>query len=162
MKRFWIVGLVSLLALGIVGFGIAHPYFSRSQQNLPMMGSGYANWHMPMMGHEGGNWNTHMMGHGLNTSWHMPMMDADNCWGNWAGHGWHGTTEPLTETENLTAEQAETVVQNYVQSTRNPNLKVGKVTETDTNFEVEIVTKDDSLVDKIVVDKRTGWTRSIY
>jgi hypothetical protein len=27
---------------------------------------------------------------------------------------------------------------------------------------VEIVTKNNSLVDKILVDKRTGWMRSIY
>jgi hypothetical protein len=157
MKRFWVIGLVSLLALGVVGFSLAH-----SQWGSSMLGRGHTNWHTPMMGHRDGNWKTHMLGRGLSTNWHMPMMDANDCWGNRAYHGWHGTTEPLTETEILTEEQAKTAVQNYTKATRNPNLKVGKVTETDTNFEVEIVTKDNSLVDKIVVDRRTGWTRSIY
>jgi hypothetical protein len=157
MKRFWVIGLVSLLALGVVGFSLAH-----SQWGSSMLGRGHTNWHNPMMRHGDSNGNKHMMGRGWNNNRHMPMMDADDCWGNRAYHGWHGTTESLTETEILTAEQAKTTVQNYTKATRNPNLKVGKVTETDTDFEVEIVTKDDSLVDKIRVDKRTSWTRSIY
>jgi hypothetical protein len=53
-------------------------------------------------------------------------------------------------------------LENYVQSTRNPNLKLGKITDKDQYFEAEIVTKDNSLVDKILVDKQTGWMRSIY
>lgn len=47
-------------------------------------------------------------------------------------------------------------------ATRNPNLKVGKVTDRDTYFEVEILTKEDSFADKLAVDKNTGWMRSIY
>ncbi len=47
-------------------------------------------------------------------------------------------------------------------STRNPNLKIGKITEKDTGFEAEILTKNDDLVDKVLVDKNTGWMRSIY
>ena len=29
-------------------------------------------------------------------------------------------------------------------------------------YEAPIVTKDGSLVEKILVDKRTGWLRSVY
>ena len=160
MKRFWVIGLVSLLALGVIGFAIAQPYFSRSQWNTPMMG-GYGNWNMPMMGHGYGNWGMQMMGmmgHGQHGNWNTPMMGPGGCpmAGNWAYRGSYGTTIPITE------EQATTIVQNYILSTGNPNLKVGKVKETEADFEVEIVTKDDSLVDTILVDKRTGWTRSIY
>ncbi len=57
---------------------------------------------------------------------------------------------------------AKAVLENYLQSTRNPNLKLGKITEKGNYFEAEILTKEDSLVDKIVVDKFTGWMRSIY
>jgi len=53
-------------------------------------------------------------------------------------------------------------LENYVQSTRNPNLKVGKITAKETSFEAEILTKDNALVDKILIDKNTGWMRSIY
>ncbi len=44
----------------------------------------------------------------------------------------------------------------------NPNLKVGKVREKDGAYEVEIVTKEGSLVDKLQVNKQTGWFRSTY
>jgi hypothetical protein len=57
---------------------------------------------------------------------------------------------------------AKALVENYLQSTRNPNLKLGKIEDKGYAFEAEIETKDSSLVDKILVDKRTGWMRSIY
>jgi len=54
------------------------------------------------------------------------------------------------------------MLENYLRSTRNPNLKLGKIKEQDTHFEAEIVTKDGSPVDKILVDKHAGWMRSMY
>lgn len=59
-------------------------------------------------------------------------------------------------------DEAESMVENYLRSSRNPNLKVGEVKEEDDHYEVNIVTKDGSLVDKFMVDKSTGWMRSIY
>ena len=53
-------------------------------------------------------------------------------------------------------------MENYLTNMRNPNLKLGKIKDTGTAFEAEIVTKDNSMVDKIVVDKITGWMRSGY
>ncbi len=57
---------------------------------------------------------------------------------------------------------AKTILENYLASMRNPNLKLGKIKEQGNYFEAEILTKEGSLVDKIVVDKFTGWMRSIY
>jgi hypothetical protein len=57
----------------------------------------------------------------------------------------------------LQEDGARTVIENYLQSTRNPNLKLGKITEQGDAFEAENVTKDGSLVDKLLVDKSTGW-----
>ncbi|MFZ0611897.1 MAG: periplasmic heavy metal sensor [Desulfobacterales bacterium] len=57
----------------------------------------------------------------------------------------------------LNEDGARKAVENYLQSTRNPNLKLGKVTEKGDAFEADIVTKDGSLVDKLLVDKSTGW-----
>jgi hypothetical protein len=62
----------------------------------------------------------------------------------------------------LKEEEVKAMLEHYVQSTRNPNLKVGKITEKDTYFEGEILTKDNALVDKILVNKDTGWMRSEY
>jgi len=57
----------------------------------------------------------------------------------------------------LKEDGARAVVENYLKSTRNPNLILGKITEQGDAFEAEIVTKEGSLVDKLLVDKSTGW-----
>jgi hypothetical protein len=62
----------------------------------------------------------------------------------------------------LDKEDAKAIMESYLHSTRNPNLKLGKITEKGNAYEAEIMTKDGSLVDKIMVDKYTGWMRSIY
>jgi hypothetical protein len=66
------------------------------------------------------------------------------------------------ESKPLAEKDVRAMLENYVQSTRNPNLKLGKIAEKDHYFEAEILTKDNALVDKILVDKQTGWMRSIY
>ena len=58
--------------------------------------------------------------------------------------------------------QAEAMVKNYLRSTSNPNLKLGTITDQGSSFEADILTKDNSLVDKILVDKDTGAMRSAY
>ena len=57
---------------------------------------------------------------------------------------------------------ARAILENYLTSMRNPNLKLGKISEKDYYFEAEILTNENSLVDKIIVDKFTGWMRSVY
>ena len=64
--------------------------------------------------------------------------------------------KPMDENE------AKSLLENYLQSTRNPNLKLGKIEDKENTYEAEILTKDGSLVDKVIVDKRTGWMRSEY
>jgi hypothetical protein len=54
------------------------------------------------------------------------------------------------------------LLQDYLESTRNPNLELGKIEDKGSAFEAEIRTKDGSLVDKILVDKRTGRMHSLY
>jgi hypothetical protein len=59
--------------------------------------------------------------------------------------------------------EARREVENYLQSTRNPNLKLGEIKDEGSHFEADIVTKKGhSLVDKIYVDKETGAMRSVY
>lgn len=97
-----------------------------------MMGSG-------MMGHHG------MMGQSM--TGHHGMMGR--------GYG-KETVKPFTKDE------VEIIVKNYLIFTRNPNLKLGNITEKEDYFEAEIITKEKSLVDKLLVDKYTGWFRSAY
>ena len=62
----------------------------------------------------------------------------------------------------LEEKDVKAILENYLRSARNPNLKLGKITEKDNYFEAEILTKDNSLVDKIIVDRYMGWMRSVY
>ncbi len=62
----------------------------------------------------------------------------------------------------LEEKDARAILQNYLQSMRNPNLKLGKIKDIGIAFEAEILTKDDSLVDEIHVDKNTGSMHSAY
>ncbi len=62
----------------------------------------------------------------------------------------------------ITKDEATTILQNHLKWTRNPNLKLGKITEKEKGFEAEIVTKDNSLVNKIFIDKETGRTKPVY
>jgi hypothetical protein len=62
----------------------------------------------------------------------------------------------------LEEKDAKTILENYLKSTRNPNLKLGKIEDKGNAFEGEILTQKGSLVDEILVDKNTGWIRSVY
>jgi zinc resistance-associated protein len=87
--------------------------------------------------------------------------------GNDAGRGreWMGGSPGERESSRgpgrmqtpLKEDDARSVVERYLTSTGNPNLKLGKITEREDVFEAQIVTKDNSLVDKLLIDKSTGW-----
>ena len=62
----------------------------------------------------------------------------------------------------LSKDQVQEEVDNYLKSTRNPNLEIGNIEEKGNDYEVDIQTKGGSLVDKLLVDKDTGWMRSAY
>ena len=96
--------------------------------------------------------------------------------GRWNDGVWHDgsrlwATIPTTQYQQpqyqqpqkpLEEKDAKETLENYIKNMRNPNLKLGKIKDAGNTFEAEIVTKDNSLVDKIVVDKMTGWMRSAY
>ena len=72
------------------------------------------------------------------------------------GRQYQQTQKPLNRN------QAKQKVENYLNSMRNPNLKLGKIEEKDNGYQVNIETRGGSLVDKILVDKNTGRMRSVY
>ncbi len=53
------------------------------------------------------------------------------------------------------------MLENYVNYRKNPNLKVGEVSDKGDVFEATVVTKDGALVEKIQVNKKTGWFRNV-
>src|SRR4030042_1682014 len=76
----------------------------------------------------------------------------------WGDQGYGPQNQPLEKP--LQKKDAEAMVENYIQSLHNPDLKLGKMTDTDTSFEAEILGKNKVVLDTIIVDKNTGWTRS--
>jgi hypothetical protein len=82
------------------------------------------------------------------------------------GYGWQygpGYGPQYEEPQKpLDKDQVKEEVENYLKSTRNPNLQIGKIEEKENDYEVDVETKDGSLVDKILVSKDTGWMRSAY
>ncbi len=81
--------------------------------------------------------------------WHCPMMQYMMGYQSYRDY----QNEPLTKND------AQRVGEDYLLNWNNPNLKLGKIKETEHEFEIEIVTKDNSLVEKLLLDKHTGWLR---
>jgi len=118
-----------------------------------MMGRGYGMGSGTMMG-QGSGMGPGMMGRGYGMG--SGYGRGPGSMGKAPEQGEIGPGAGRLETP-LKEDGARTVVENYLQSTRNPNLKLGKITEQGDAFEAEIVTKDGSLVDKLLVEKSTGW-----
>jgi len=83
------------------------------------------------------------------------------------GYGYGQPNQPYPYAQQqpqkpIDQDQAKAMVENYLKSTGNPNLKLGDIKDEGRYFEADVVTKDDSLVDKILVDKDTGAMRSAY
>ncbi|KWT76401.1 hypothetical protein ASN18_3140 [Candidatus Magnetominusculus xianensis] len=68
--------------------------------------------------------------------------------------GWYGAKKQIR-----TAQQAKKLVEEYYV---NEDITIGKVAERQFFFEVDINDKNNSLIDVVIVDKRTGRIRSIY
>jgi hypothetical protein len=169
-----------LMDRGRMGFGMMGPkgyggcpnypspgYGSGYEMGPGMMGPGYrmgpGMMGPGMMGP--GMMGSGMMGSGMMGSGVMGsgVMGSDR--GRGMMPGWPGYDDPEHNRQGkgpLEEKDAGTIVANYIKSTRNPNLETGKVKDVGEAFEVEIVTKDKSLVDKVLVDKRSGWIRSTY
>lgn len=77
-------------------------------------------------------------------------------WGR-GQYGPYGNQEPM---QPLSKNSARDLAENYVAG--NPNLKIGDVVEEDNAYIASIVTKDGSLVEKLIIDKRSGWMRRAY
>ncbi len=82
--------------------------------------------------------------------------------GGYYGYGMgrgYGRQFPSTG-KPMGAKEAEAIMKDYLKSSRNPNLKLGKIKDAGGAFEAEILTKKNDLVDRILIDKATGDIRS--
>jgi hypothetical protein len=112
-----------------------------------------------------------MMGYGMGSGMMGPNYGMGNgMMGRGYGMG-NGTMRPnygynqqyRQPRKPINEKDARGIVENYLNSTRNPNLKLGKIKDEGSAFEVDIVTKSDgTLVDRLLVSKGTGRLRSAY
>jgi hypothetical protein len=131
-----------------------------------MMGPGYGYGMGPGMMGQGGGWGPgygpqQQQGWGPGYGMGPGMMGPGYGYGM-MGPGYGYGPQSQQPAKPLEKSDVETMVKNYLASTRNPNLKLGKIEDKGNTFEADIVTKDNALVDKILVDKTTGWMRSAY
>ncbi len=172
MKRLFLAGMV-IMVLGLFsGFALSHQHgehqgtMSQNQQemqNETTKQKSEGEWICPWCGRKT------YMGHGMSRMRHE---------GSQMGHGaMHESEQMGPNTMNRGKEhyrshmkgkghmrptnkdEVKMLLDHYIS---NPNLKVGQITEKDEVFEARIVTKDNSLVEKVIVDKETGWMKKKY
>lgn len=130
---------------GMGGYGMMGP----GMMGQGMMGHGYAPQgdEMPMMGPGGRD---HGMGQGMG-----PGM------GQGMGQGMGpGMMQPAPQV--LSADDVKTMLERRLAWQGNPHVKLGKVEEKDDDtILAEVVTQDGSLVQRLEVDRHSGWTRMV-
>ena len=146
-------GLALPLALALTLYGTD----ASAHMGYGPMGYGYYGMGPGMMG----GWSGYctgpgMMGYGYGMGPGMMGYGYGPQYGRPYAPQYQSPQKPLNEN------QAKEMVENYLRSTANPNLKLGKIEDKGSAFEANVVTKNGSLVDKILVDKDTGWMHSEY
>jgi hypothetical protein len=121
-----------------------------AQMGLGMMGPGYDSWNGMGSGMMGGG----MMGRGMGPGTIGPGYRDE--------YGPQYSPQYRQPQKQLEKNDARAILENYLNSKRNPNLKLGKIEDKGNAFEAEILTKNDSLVDRILVDKNNGEMHSAY
>ncbi len=89
-----------------------------------------------------------------------PAERGPNCSRPYGGYcrgprwGWYGAKQPVT-----TQEEARKHLEKYFADGK---VTIGSITERSSYFEAEIKDKDNKVVDRVIIDKRSGRIRSIY
>lgn len=67
---------------------------------------------------------------------------------------WYGAPQPV-----VSALEAQRLLQNYFEA---PDYSVSGITEQKWGFRAEILDKNGKIIDKVMIDKRSGRIRSVY
>jgi hypothetical protein len=116
-------------------------------------------WHLVLFEHAS------RMGHGYGYSRGAGMMGGYGYGmgpGMMGGYGYGYGRQSQSPSQPIDAKEAEAIIKDYLKSTRNPNLKLGKIKDAGGAFEAEILTNNNDLVDRLLIDKETGFIRSAY
>jgi hypothetical protein len=77
------------------------------------------------------------------------------------GHGYGSVSKVTGPDKPLNGNEAKTTFENYIKSTGNPDLRLGRIEDIGVSFKGEILNKDNSVVDEILLNKKTGTMRSV-
>ena len=153
MSRKTIMVAVLSLSLLVVGAGLVQAHGGRSGGGYGAYGQGYGcdgprgSYGQGMMGYGQGQG---MMGYGMRG--HMGWDGDDRGRGFYRG-----------ERSNADVSQDEAKAMIELRVSRNPYLKVGKVTANDDGFEIQVVTKKGGdLVNRLQIEKSTGRIFPIF
>lgn len=106
-----------------------------------------------MRGWREGNGPGMMRGYGYG---HGPGM----MWGYGYGPGYDRSDAQEKKDLNLTTDDVKTRMERWLARRDNPRLKLGEVKEKDADLiTADVVTKDNSLVDRFIIDRHTGLVR---
>lgn len=153
MKRYPLKGFMVIMVLGMLLLPSSGET-RRGMRGMMSCGDGSCGWYCPYCGRYMGSGMMAYQG-GLCMGPGMMGYRGGMC----VGPGYSPYQLP---TESVDEEKSKDLVEDYLQYGRNPNLKIGEVKDKGSDFEVCVVTKDGSLVDKILINKNTGWMRSTY
>ena len=140
MKKLILCGLVGALAL----------LLAQSPQPVQAMDSGM----MDIGGYGGYDMGPGMMHYGDSRCYGMgPGM---------RGQGYENEPYYPRNQKYLSRKTAARILKDYLNSRHNPNLKLGEIKDEGSFFEADLLTGDNSLVDRLIVNKDTGRLRSAY
>lgn len=163
MKRTIITAIAAAAVIATVAGGAAYAHGSGQGMGQGMMGQGMMGQGHGMMGGQG-----HGMGQGYGMGQGHGMMDGQgHGQGHGMGYGMMGQGgssdcpgQQASLDKELTTGDVKAMMEKRLTWQGNPNLKVGKVVEKDSDtITATIVTKDDSLVRTYEFDRKTGRQR---
>ncbi|MFO7803725.1 MAG: hypothetical protein R6V55_15695 [Desulfovermiculus sp.] len=154
MRKAFFTATVALVIMVSAGMVLAQQQ-GYGQGYAPQQGQG---WYCPWSGQGMGPGMMHR-GQGMMHGWQGQGMGPGMMHGQW-GRGQYGPNAGQQQMQPLDQNGARELAQNYAAG--NPNLKIGEVTEQDGSFEATIVTTDGSLVERLLIDKQTGWMKRAF
>ncbi len=126
---------------------------------------GQGQWNCPTFGqvNQTGSGPTENQGQGYGPGYHMRGWGGGNGPGMMQGYGPGYDRRADTQRNqslNLSIDDVKSRMERWLARRDNPRLKLGEVKENDADtITADIVTKDNSLVDRFIVDRHTGFVR---
>lgn len=164
MRKRTVIGTGVVVALVGALLSYQSPASAHGTGGWGMTGGYGPGHHMGMMGgygpgsHMGFGSGQHM---GYGPDHHMGYGPGHNMGAGGAGWNCLNLSGGFAQGDlNLSADDVKARMERWLAWRGNPRLKVGDVKEKDdTTITADIVTKDNSLVERFVINRKSGWTR---